>query len=1066
MACLSMWFLGGFRVCLDGEPVAALRYDKVRAALAYLAVESGCPHRREVVAGLLWPELSEQRARRNLSQVLYVLHSALDAAEPPCLLVTSQTVQFDPTCDHWLDVRAYTSLLSACKAHAHWRLETCPACAERLEEAVALYAGPFLHGLSLGDSPAFEEWQLVWREQLHQLAADALGSLAAAYEARGDHEEALSAARRWVELDPWHEAAHRQVMYALAQSGRRNAALAQYGACRQTLAEELGVEPAAATRTLYECIRDGEDLAGLGYLSGLGTPLPHNLPAATAPFVGRERVLGELTALLQAPGCRLVTLVGPGGIGKTRLALRLASEVVAQAPVDRFPDGIYFVALAPVRTVDGVVSAIVQAIGLSGYAGVEPRRQLLGYLRDKRMLLVLDNVEQLIHFLGDDGRDRGDGVALLMEMLQTAPGVQLLVTSRVRLNASGEQVLVVPGMECPAQDLAGFPPDSHRQPVRSVLEYSGVQLYLQQAQHIRPGYEPSDEALAQIGRICQVVEGMPLAIVLAAAWMDVLSPGQIAGELERSVTFLQGELRDLPERHQSMVAAFDVSWGMLSETEQEAFAALSVFRGGCTREAAEAVAGADLETLRALVLKSFLTCDEHGRYQVHELLRQYAGTKLRGRPEAWERARGRHCSYFAEYLAQHERSFRKFGPGESHYEIENVSAAWRWMLEQGKLDEVRRAMGGLHWLDQDWAWCHARRPLLEEAIALLRRSEPSRENRIALGMALCYVSWPTGSSDRVHLLVLAKEGHQILTELDAEYELAQAKVLAYVAGIAEDDASAVRLLEESISLAHKTGRPDIEGWALHLLGVRYSTHAMLEGALHGEVWQRAKELLSRSLETFRHAGYRRGEAILLLAHAQCAYAEERYAQAKSLCEESLALFRELGVHEWALSCLAELGNLALTRGDHQAAAVYYQEQLEKARAWGDPSATRHACCGLGEVALSMGELCRAAEWIQGALEGAIEDGGLDAARIALSMAQWSARRGERARAAELLAFAYACADHNSTGGLKLLGRDLERALQEALLPDAYAAAQERGRARDVAATLRELLVELGEKVPS
>jgi predicted ATPase/DNA-binding SARP family transcriptional activator len=1068
MSSLSMWFLGGFRVCLDGEVVAALQYDKVRAALAYLALESERPHRREVLAGLLWPELSERRARRNLSQVLYVLHTALDGTGSPCLLITSQTVQFDATCDHWLDVHAFTSLLLACKEHAHWRLETCPVCVERIEEAVALYRGPFLHGLSLGDSPAFEEWQLVCREQLHQSAVDALASLAAGYEARDDHEQALVAARRWVELDPWHEAAHRQVMRALVLSGRRNAALAQYEACRQTLAQDLGVEPAAATRALYECIRDVEDLTDLTNLSDLGAPIPHNLPAAAAPFVGRVEVLAQLTALLRDPNCRLVTLVGPGGIGKTRLALQCAADVVAQAPVDRFPDGVYFVPLAPIHTVDGVVSAIVQAIGLSGYAGIEPRRQLLGYLRDKRMLLVLDNVEQLLDLPWGEGNGhrRGEGLELILQMLRTAPGVQLLLTSRTRLDASGEQVLAVPGMGCPARDRTGLPPDSHRQPVRSVLEYSGVQLYLQQARRVRPGYEPDAEALAQIGRVCRLVEGMPLAIVLAAAWMDVLSPGEIAGELEKSIAFLRSDLRDLPERHRSMVAAFDVSWGMLSEVEREAFAALSVFRGGCTREAAEAVAGADLEVLRALARKSFLTCDEDGRYQVHELLRQYGEEKLRQRPEDRERARDRHCSYFAEYLAQHERSFRKFGPGESHHEIDNVYAAWRWMLDRNKLAECRRAMGGLHWLDQDWAWCRARRPLLEEAIALLRRAEPSRENQIALGVALCYVSWPTGSSDRAHLTALAREGHQILTELGAEYELAQAKVLAYVAGTAEDEASADRLLEESISLADKTGRLDIKGWALHLLGVRYFTRAMLEGALDGEVWQRAKELLSRSLETFRRGGYRRGEAILLLAHAQCAYAEERYAQAKSLCEESLALFRELGVHEWALSCLAHLGDFARTTGDHRVATVYYREQMEKARAWGNPVQARQARCGLAEVALVMGELCRAADWIRGALEEAIEDGGLDAARIALSMARWSAQKGESTRAAELLTFAYQCADHNSKGGLKLFGRDLERELQEALPPDVYAAAQERGRARDVEETLHELLAELEEGLSS
>jgi predicted ATPase/DNA-binding SARP family transcriptional activator len=1076
MACLSMWFLGEFRVCLDGEPVAALQYDKVRAALAYLAVESGRPHRREVLAGLLWPELSEQRARRNLSQVLYVLHSALDAAGPPCLLVTSQTVQFDASCDHWLDVRTYTSLLSACKAHAHWRLETCPACAERLEEAVSLYAGPFLHGLSLGDSPAFEEWQLVWREQLHQLAVDALGSLAAGYEARGDVEHALRAARRWVELDPWHEAAHRQVMRALALSGRRNAALAQYEACRQTLAEELGVEPAAATRTLYECIRDGKDLTGFANLSGLGAPFPHNLPAAATPFVGRVEVLAQLTALLRDPSCRLVTLVGPGGIGKTRLALQLTVDVVMQAPVDRFPDGVYFVPLAPVYTVDGVVSAIVQAIGLSGYTGVEPRRQLLGYLRDKRMLLVLDNVEQLIDLpLGEgNGDHRGEGVELFLEMLRVAPEVQLLLTSRTRLNVSGEQMLAVPGMDCPTEDLTGRRWESSRwessrwesggKPVRSALEYSGVQLYLQQARRVRPGYEPSEEALAQIGRICRLVGGMPLAIVLAAAWMDVLSPGQIADELGKSIAFLRSDLRDLPERHRSMVAAFDVSWGMLSEAEQDAFAALSVFRGGCTREAAEAVAGADLEVLRALTRKSFLTCDEHGRYQVHELLRQYAENRLQQRAEQWERVRDRHCSYFSEYLAQHKDVFRKLGPGEARLEVDNVGAAWHWMLDRSKLGECRRAIGGFHWFDEGPAWYSLRRPLLEETVAMLRCAEPSRENRIALGMALCYLarSFPK-EAERAAALV--REGHRILTELDARRELAEAKMFVFLDGMEEDETHIDRLLQEALSLARETAAPMDEAWALFILGLRDFVRAMVGGEAEGAAWQRAQEAYSKVHEIYRLIGHRRGKAIVLGGQAQCAHAEGQYARAKSLREQSLALFRELDVRTWILGTLRGSGNAALTDGDYAEAQAYFLEDLEKARTWGNPVEVQYALCGLGDVALARGELGGAVPFYRRAVQGAIEVGGISGVeRIALSMAKLSAQRGEPVHAAELLALAYhIVATHASYSWSEVGlagGRELECALQEQLSPEVYAAAQERGRARDMEGTLRELLGEL------
>ncbi|HUT17866.1 MAG TPA: tetratricopeptide repeat protein, partial [Anaerolineae bacterium] len=599
-------------------------------------------------------------------------------------------------------------------------------------------------------------------------------------------------------------------------------------------------------------------------------------------------------------------------------------------------------------------------------------------------------------------------------------------------------------------------------------QYSGVQLYLQQARCVRRSYEPSGEALAQIGRICRLVEGMPLAIVLAAAWMEVLSPAEIAAEVERSIAFLQSDLRDLPERHHSMIAAFDASWGMLSEAERDAFAALAVFRGGCTREAAEAVAGADLKILRALVRKSFLTRDENERYQVHELLRQYGEYRLRQQPEAWERARDRHCTYYAEYLAQRKESFRKLGPGEARLEVDNVHAAWRWMLDRERVAECRRALGGMCWFDEGWAWHNARHPLLEGAVALLRRAEPSRENRIALGMALCYLSESLAVKGTERARTQVREGHQILTDLDARRELAEAKMHAFLAGMPEDEAHADRLLQESLSLARETDAPLEEAWALVVIGLRHFVRAMVDGRPEGEAWRRAQEAYSRALEISRRIGHRRGEAIVLGGQATCAHAEGQYAKARSLYEESLALFRELDARTWVLGTLRDAGNATLTAGDYAEAGAYYLEDLEKSRAWGNPVEARYALCGLGDVALAGGEPRKAAEFYRRAVQGAIEVGGFSGVeRIALSMAKLSAQSGERARAAELLAFAYhivaryAAYSWNEVGLAG--GRELEQALQEHLPPGVYAAAQERGRARDVEETLRELLAEVEQE---
>ncbi len=319
---LSIALLGTYAVTLAGRPVTAFAYDKVRGLLAYLAVEADRPHRRDHLATLFWPEQDRRSALQSLSQALYQLRRVLGdpAATPPFLLITPQTIQFNPASDHWLDTQEFTSLLDACHAHRHAQQVTCPECLARLQQAVALVHGSFLEGFSLPDSPDFDEWALFQRERLQRLATEALRTLANGCERRGDAAQALVYAQRWLALDPWQEEAQRQVMRVLAASGQRSAALAQFESCRRILAVELGVEPAPETVALAQRIRDALD--GQGSLQGTR----HNLPAPLTPLIGRDHELNSILQRLQDPACRLVSLVGPGGSGKTRLALEAAGS--------------------------------------------------------------------------------------------------------------------------------------------------------------------------------------------------------------------------------------------------------------------------------------------------------------------------------------------------------------------------------------------------------------------------------------------------------------------------------------------------------------------------------------------------------------------------------------------------------------------------------------------------------------------------------------------------------------------------------------------------------------------
>jgi predicted ATPase/transcriptional regulator with XRE-family HTH domain len=370
-----------------------------------------------------------------------------------------------------------------------------------------------------------------------------------------------------------------------------------------------------------------------------------NLPVNATPLIGRQVELAELGRLLADPGCRLISLVGPGGIGKTRLAIRAARRFGGN-----FPDGAAFVGLAPLSSASFIVPALADALGLSFSGSAEPQTQLLAHLRNRRLLLVLDNAEHLL----------ADGAAeLIAELLFGAPASTLLVTSREALCMQAEWVFVVSGL--PVPDLATGP---------QAAEGSAVELFLQRAQRAHVAFVPAAEDLQAIARICQVVEGMPLAIELAAGWVRTLSCAEILLEFERTPDGLSLSTRDMPVRHRSLRAVFEHSWKLLSPAEQSVLMKLSVFRGGFTREAAEHVAGATLAVLSSLVAKSFARRGASGRYDLHELIRQYARDRLHA-SGAEEAARQAHVDWYVALA----------GTAEAHW-YDRTASAWLNRIEQ------------------------------------------------------------------------------------------------------------------------------------------------------------------------------------------------------------------------------------------------------------------------------------------------------------------------------------------------------------------------------------------------
>ncbi len=441
-----------------------------------------------------------------------------------------------------------------------------------------------------------------------------------------------------------------------------------------------------------------------------------NLPSERTPFVGRKDELTEIKQ--QLCETRLLSLIGPGGIGKTRLALKAAEGVN-----DDFEDGVFFVPLAPIRSVKDIIQTIAEGLNFPIATHEDPQLQLLRYLRKRQLLLVMDNFEHLL-----------DGVGIVSEILQAASGVKILATSRERLNLQSETVLHVGGMDFPAQ--AGS---------KGALTYDSITLFMQNASKVRPGFDPSPDELGGIANICQIVGGMPLAIELAAAWLHIINVNEIAIELEKDLDILATEVRDAPARHRSIRAVFDHSWSLLDQAEQEIFMRLSVFRGGFTREAAQQVAGASLQLLAGLADKSFLNHDpDSGRLEVHELLRQYAQEQLEKTPEASLSAQEAHAAYYAEFMQQRgeylKSSKQMRALAEIEADMENVRAAWRYDLNQKNTPQIWKFIYGLwhfHWIR--W-WNHAGMELFAEAVKALQ-GEVDDESEALRALAMAFQAY-------------------------------------------------------------------------------------------------------------------------------------------------------------------------------------------------------------------------------------------------------------------------------------------------------------------------------------
>ena len=585
---LRMSLLGDVSIQLGDDFVTGLPSRAAEALLIYLACNPR-PVAREKLAELLWAERSQAQALTNLRTILTPLRRELGHY----LVVTRQTLAFDHSREHWLDVAEFEQGHAALDLARLALLDV--GRAQQLRTVLDLYKGDFLEGFYLKDGHGFEEWATLERERLRHMTREGFRLLAQQQLEAGEYHHGIETTARWRRLDPYSEEACRTHMWLFTRHGQPHLAVQAFQELQQTLEDDLGVQPGAATMSLFECVQ------------GARFPPPIDLPPAATVFIGREAEIDTLARLLLARENRLLTLAGPGGIGKTRLALEAARSLTLRLP-GRFLDGVYFVPLAAVKSAKSLPTHIASALGVELTGATPTRQQLLSYLQPHELLLILDNFEHLID-------SEGEAVAFLVDLLRQAPNVKLLLTSRERLNLYEEVIFDVQGLALADEDAT--------EPTQA----SAVQLFVAAGQRVRRDYAPDAEELRSIGRACRLVEGTPLAIELAASWLRHYDSAEIVRQIEQSLDFLASSYRDLPERQRSLRSVFEYSWQLLSQDEQAALAQLSVFTGGFALEAVDAVLG-DRTPLADLADKSLLQRLPGGRFDLHPLLRHYAAEKL------------------------------------------------------------------------------------------------------------------------------------------------------------------------------------------------------------------------------------------------------------------------------------------------------------------------------------------------------------------------------------------------------------------------------------------------------
>ncbi|MFK7800403.1 MAG: BTAD domain-containing putative transcriptional regulator [Anaerolineae bacterium] len=641
MINLRLNLLGSFQAELNNSLLNGFRTDKVRALLAYLAIEANRPHSRTELATMFWGELNDAAARANLRKSLFLLRQLFGDATKSVFTITRQDVQFnsvDSVGRFSVDVHQFSQLSQKIELESH-------------QQAADLYKGQLLAGIEVAGAPNFDDWLASYREQLQQQYLSVLNQIGELSLAHGDYSSTQAVAMRQLSLEPWREVAHRQLMRAYIAAGQRAEALAQHEQFVALLEREMGIEPSAETVALVSAIQD-ENLQP-AYL--------HNFASPQTRFIGRDKDIERIISHLSAPERRLVTLTGTGGMGKTRLAIEAVTRSWGHQPA-------YFLSLDGVETQAAVWQLLAERLGIESDSGNSIKHEVITFLRQQNTLLVFDNYEQLL--------PRTDCIE---QLLAGAPKLQILVTSRRPLNISAEWRLPLEGLDVPTED------------ANDLSQYSSVQLLLMIGKKVQPGFELTADNSLHLGRICRALGGMPLALEMAGSWLSLFSVAQLADEIERNLDFLVAMRSDIPERHRSLRAIFDYALAQLGETERTLLGRLTIFKGDFSLEAARTIADAHLNNLNRLVDHALVQRRNENHFGLHPMLDDFLCEEFSADVISLKKT---HARYYLQRIAPICSYNIAITVKDISYELANVQAAWDWAVTHDEADLIGSAVDG------------------------------------------------------------------------------------------------------------------------------------------------------------------------------------------------------------------------------------------------------------------------------------------------------------------------------------------------------------------------------------